>query len=84
MHSPLPVSIQNAQKEAMETTAMRHVAPAVDLRTRATLSTELVHVLMTTGKHQCVQVRYVSLVYMIVMMLMMLMMMRTSLMCDDV
>ena len=58
IHSPPPVPVQNAQKDAMATTAERHVAPAAVLQTRATMSTERVLVL-TTGKNHCVQVRHV-------------------------
>ena len=58
IRSLTPVSVQNAHKDAMATTAVRHVAPAANLQTRATLSTERVLVL-TTGKNHCVQVRHV-------------------------
>ena len=56
-HSPPSAFVQAASKEVMATTALRHVAPAAVLRTRATLSTERVLVPLTNGKHQCVQVR---------------------------
>ena len=56
-HSPPSVFVQAASKEALATTAVRHVAPAAVLQTRATLSTERVFVPLTTGKHQCVQVK---------------------------
>ena len=58
IHSLTLVSVQNSHKDAMATTAVRHVAPAAVLQTRATLSTERVLVL-TTGKNHCVQVRHV-------------------------
>ena len=51
------VSVQNAHKEAMATTAVRNVATAAVLPTRATLSTEHVLVLPTSGNHRCVTVR---------------------------
>ena len=56
-HSPPSVFVQAASTEVMATTAVRHVAPAAVLQTRATLSTERVLVSLTTGKHQCVQVK---------------------------
>ena len=56
-HSPPSVFVQAASTEVMATTAVRHVAPAAVSQTRATLSTERVLVPLTTGKHQCVQVR---------------------------
>ena len=59
IRSLTPVSVQNVHKDAMATTAVRHVAPAAILQTRATLSTERVLVLLTTGKNHCVQVRHV-------------------------
>ena len=69
-HSPPSVFVQAASKEVMATTAARHVAPAAVLQTRATLSTERVLAPLTTGKHQCVQVRYVWQIYNRVLMVM--------------
>ena len=61
-HSP-SVFVQAASTEVMATTAVRHVAPAAVLQSRATLSTERVLVSLTTGNHQCVQVRHVWRIY---------------------
>ena len=69
-HSPPSVFVQFASKEVMATTAARHVAPAAVLQIRATLSTERVLVLLTTGKHQCVQVRQFWRIYNRVLMVM--------------